>query len=1303
MLEVRDLKKYYKTKGGVEVHALDGVSIQFPETGMVFLLGKSGSGKSTLLNVSGGLDKPDSGEIIVKGKSSKDFTQSDFDSYRNTFIGFVFQEYNILSEFNVETNIGLALELQGKKNDKKAVDDLLKQVDLEGMGKRKPNTLSGGQKQRIAIARALIKNPEIIMADEPTGALDSNTGKQVLDTLKKLSETKLIIIVSHDRDFAEEYADRIIELKDGKVISDHSKSISAATKISSNVTKVGDGTIQIKDIDTLSESELKDVLKSLKGKGEVIISNNENNVTTFKKIAKISDDGGQQYFKDTDLKAVNIKSYDGSQTKFIKSKLPAKHALKMGASNLKIKPGRLVFTMFLSVIAFSMFGILSTLMLYNAAFSQAKGLQEEAYESLVMEKKYNVYNRYYRYDRNGKEELGDEYVSDRATNISKEDIENLNKNSLNLEFAGIYNKEIDISGYLANSTNLEYYSNSSIYGLCDCGEDFLLRQRDFERLAGHYPENNDEIAVSDYIFEVFKECDFRSPDGIAQKQINNENDLIGQKISVMLRNYSSGLSKTFDFKISGVYKTDSALKNIKYDILKEENHMALSDREYKVLRESFKDVYQSSFAGLGYISTNFYETNRDYLQSDYTSRMYVNGEYLYGLRFLGAEEYKNYKNGLDDKSYFFPSDYESMGVLTTSNVQSYGNLFKYFDINGNEIAGVPAIKDDEIYLNAKSYHFRNIIQNMMNDSVGQMRVRYNRDGELSYYKGNENGCNGEMLYISSDNSKVSLTEKEGYFPVQGEVIIDDNENVIAYSKTVYMNNDYDAYTDVCDNNHPNEAKAWFDPSNFYLGSEINNTFKRVDLSHFYYDSSSKKIYLEDEVDKRWDSVEFRDIYYPKGTSGTVSLKRFDTYYLDANGEPKNDASDYNAEYRKGLFVNRITGEVSFKKQANSVFTDVYYKDTNNVIRIGLKIYEGYSTFDIDNNKVYSYTRSFCGLGYVDMEYVATKAIHFIDKLDNFKDVLKAIVKFYAIGNDSWLVEDLRNNYGYGDNVIDFDQVATQPLTSADVKALISALDAYETEYGNKPYTLSYKSPVAITTKNQMVNEMKIGGIFVADQSMDVYQDLLLNDEWKNRAFQPDFEYSNSKNVETTKYKPDSTAQYSSAITMCDKTSDQLKFMLKEYEDDSFYRLDNQVSNTILTITSMLKELKLVFLIIGSVMALFSGLMLLNFISTSISNKQKEIGILRAVGARGSDVFKIFFSEAAIICLICVFFSIILTGVSCFIFNTKIAENLTIQFFEFGPINIGIIFAIAFVVGLFGTLLPVTKASRRPPVESIRAL
>ncbi len=253
MLEIRNLTKVYKTKGGVAVRALDDVTLSFPEYGMVFLLGKSGSGKSTLLNVAGGLDAPDSGEIIVKGKSSKKFSAADFDSYRNTYVGFIFQEYNILNEFNVEQNVALALQLQGKKSDKESVDALLKEVDLNGLGKRKPNTLSGGQKQRVAIARALIKQPEILMADEPTGALDSATGKQVLDTLKKLSKTKLVIVVSHDREFAETYGDRIIELADGKVISDETKNYDSASNVTENVSEIGNDTLRIADASKITE------------------------------------------------------------------------------------------------------------------------------------------------------------------------------------------------------------------------------------------------------------------------------------------------------------------------------------------------------------------------------------------------------------------------------------------------------------------------------------------------------------------------------------------------------------------------------------------------------------------------------------------------------------------------------------------------------------------------------------------------------------------------------------------------------------------------------------------------------------------------------------------------------------------------------------------------------------------------------------------------------------------------------------------------------------------------------------------
>ena len=181
MLELKGLTKTYKSKKGVAVQALKDVSLSFQDSGMVFVLGRSGSGKSTLLNIVGGLDSADSGEIVIDGKSSKDFKTSDYDAYRNTYIGFVFQDYNILDDFTVGENIMLALELQHQKADKERLESILKEVDLEGYADRRPNELSGGQKQRVAIARALVKNPHIIMADEPTGALDEETGIQVLE------------------------------------------------------------------------------------------------------------------------------------------------------------------------------------------------------------------------------------------------------------------------------------------------------------------------------------------------------------------------------------------------------------------------------------------------------------------------------------------------------------------------------------------------------------------------------------------------------------------------------------------------------------------------------------------------------------------------------------------------------------------------------------------------------------------------------------------------------------------------------------------------------------------------------------------------------------------------------------------------------------------------------------------------------------------------------------------------------------------------------------------------------------------
>ena len=218
MIELKGISKTYQSKG-VKVEALRGVTLTLPERGMVFVVGKSGSGKSTLLNILGGLDSPTSGEMLVDGISVKEFRSRDYDAYRNDYVGFVFQEYNLIDSLTVEENVELALNLRGEK-DAKAVGEVLDRVELSGYGTRKISSLSGGQKQRVAIARALIKRPKLLIADEPTGALDSETGNSLFRLLKELSKEVLVVVVSHDLDFAHTYGDRIVELADGRVIAD---------------------------------------------------------------------------------------------------------------------------------------------------------------------------------------------------------------------------------------------------------------------------------------------------------------------------------------------------------------------------------------------------------------------------------------------------------------------------------------------------------------------------------------------------------------------------------------------------------------------------------------------------------------------------------------------------------------------------------------------------------------------------------------------------------------------------------------------------------------------------------------------------------------------------------------------------------------------------------------------------------------------------------------------------------------------------------------------------------------------------
>ena len=221
MLQLKNIKKTYEV-GDNSIRALDGVSIDFRECEFVSILGPSGCGKTTLLNIIGGLDRYSDGDLLINGKSTEDFKDRDWDTYRNHSVGFVFQSYNLIPHQTVLANVELALTLSGisKSERRRRAAEALNKVGLGDQLNKKPNQMSGGQMQRVAIARAIVNDPDILLADEPTGALDTTTSVQIMEILKEIAKDKLVIMVTHNPELAEEYSTRIVKLRDGRVIDD---------------------------------------------------------------------------------------------------------------------------------------------------------------------------------------------------------------------------------------------------------------------------------------------------------------------------------------------------------------------------------------------------------------------------------------------------------------------------------------------------------------------------------------------------------------------------------------------------------------------------------------------------------------------------------------------------------------------------------------------------------------------------------------------------------------------------------------------------------------------------------------------------------------------------------------------------------------------------------------------------------------------------------------------------------------------------------------------------------------------------
>lgn len=353
MLKLIDItKEYVIEKDEEKVLALNKVSIEFRKNEFVSILGPSGCGKTTLLNIIGGLDRYTSGDIQIDGVSTKDFDDVDWDTYRNRRIGFVFQSYNLIPHMNILKNVAMSLTLAGveKEERKRRALEALDKVGLASQASKKPNQLSGGQMQRVAIARALVNNPEIILADEPTGALDSESGIQVMDLLKEVAEDRLVVMVTHNPSLAEEYSTRIVYLKDGEVVGD-SMPYDSKDELKELECRLGENVVE----EVVEEVERDDVAGELSEKEVVEI---------------------------VEKKTEEPKKKKTFRERFLKYKKADKCAMKLSTAislswnNLLAKKGRTLLTSIAGSIG--IIGIILVLSLSNGAAGYVRGLEESA-------------------------------------------------------------------------------------------------------------------------------------------------------------------------------------------------------------------------------------------------------------------------------------------------------------------------------------------------------------------------------------------------------------------------------------------------------------------------------------------------------------------------------------------------------------------------------------------------------------------------------------------------------------------------------------------------------------------------------------------------------------------------------------------------------------------------------------------------------------------------------------------------------------------------------------------------------------
>ena len=610
------------------------------------------------------------------------------------------------------------------------------------------NTLSGGQKQRIAIARALIKDSEIIMADEPTGALDSNTGRQVLDTLKKLSETKLVIVVSHDREFAETYGDRIIELKDGKVIADITKEHSTP-KNEGNITVIDDGTFVIKEGVTLNNKDLEVINNFLKdSQNEIVISNNESDVKKYKKEARISDDCSKEVFNSTDEKKIESKEYSKEEQNLIRSKLPIHHDIKIGLSSLRLKPFRLITTILLSCISFIMLGTVSTMMFYNKTNVAANALNTKKPKTVTIQKEYEVQ---YKYNNSNSKDYSSRLM---LTMFDDNELNNykakygksmpyftLEENPI------IPGENVDASSYsileIKNVVKDNYYYNHFNAFIDDLDNPMIKSRLEY----GSLPSKSDEITIPSYLADMIINSD--DTIGESENSIKSSSDLIGKKINVTGCKY--------ELSIVGIFNCDDLIDK-KFEKLKKDY---IEENAYS-LRSEWANERLTGLFTKGVVNKDFYKINKKYNIEEKSVNLFTEDKSLYIFKFM------KFKDGID----YYSLDGTLLDTLPDENIfigqVDYLKYINNFIESNQDIIDKNELVEYKNYVDSQNskdlYYYYNInkyANTIFNKYEGFNKIKFiNNDGDK--YDFEIKGFSSQDYEIFVDNITFdSLEETKG--------------------------------------------------------------------------------------------------------------------------------------------------------------------------------------------------------------------------------------------------------------------------------------------------------------------------------------------------------------------------------------------------------------------------------------------------------------------------------------------------------------------------------------------------------------